>query len=147
MAAHPGAHTPVRLPHRAATKVRAQQLRKAGWQLTEICRILEFEGYTPVPHFSTVSRWFVERDGESSSVDRRRAARVKHGKFTWPGNAGPEWRHERMRRLRHAGLSYHAIAIVMTHDFPDAPRTEWGVRHELGADDLAPSTFPQTGDA
>lgn len=113
--------------HKVQTKVRANQLREAGWSLLQIQAILEREGVRPVPSQNTIWTWVTAKAHTRQNTQKRladRARRIAVSEFRWPGVRSPEWKLARMRRLREAGMSCAAIATVMTIDFPDTPVTQ-----------------------
>lgn len=120
--------------HKVQTKLRAIELREAGWSINEVRTQLAREGVDPPPSANTIWCWTnVEMDARQRAHKRRsgRLTRLRSANFRWPGVRGPEWKVGRMQALRDGGLSCAAIASVMTIDFPDTPLTEHQVRGAL----------------
>lgn len=112
--------------HKISTKLRVIELYEAGWLPAEIQELLRQEGIEPAPSRNTIWAWTHPRKAEKQArrdLAKTRRWRTERASFSWPGVRGPEWKLERMRRLRDTGLSYAAIAKVMSFDFPSAPLT------------------------
>ena len=110
-------------------------LHDAGWGPREIQRILRDRGMDPVPSHMTIWRW-VNPEGHQRHREQtnaiNRARRAGSARFVFPLPRGPEWKEQKMRLLRaQEGLSFNAIAKIMTFDFPDDPWTEDEVRDLL----------------
>lgn len=116
--------------HKASAKARAIELRQAGWSLSEIRALLTREGVRPVPSPNTIWCWVNEKANARQNAHKRRADRARRlarSEFRWPGVRSTDWKLARMRRLKEAGMSCAAIAIVMSIDFPDTPLSQWQV--------------------
>ena len=89
-----------------------------GWSPYRIRKAIIGRGYDPAPAEHTIRTW-VDDDYRDEHLKRGRSYRP----------AGPArqraWalRLSRMEELRRVGLSYRAIAALMTHDFKDVDVT------------------------
>lgn len=115
--------------HSVVVMRRARELREAGWAIPRIRDILEKE-HAVRPSKDTITRWL-----DPAVAERRaQAAREKRAEsatFGWSGwHPSPSWKLGRMRALRDAGVSYAAVAKVMSVDFGDE-LTEEEVRAAL----------------
>lgn len=132
--------------HRASTKARVIELYEAGWtKPSEIIMHLERDGL-PVPSRNTLWAWtHPEKAAEQTQRDLEGARRwrLQQASFAWPGVRGPEWKLQRMRVLREAGLSLDAVAAVMSIDFPVTPISRPTVAKALTLD-LAPRIYVTT---
>ena len=123
-------------PLTAPVRARALELHEAGWGPTQIEKILAAEfPDRACPSRGTIWRW-ANPDAYRGQVERRRALSAANYSGGWPGVCSPEWKIQRMRVLRAAGLSYSAIAAVMHVDFPaDRKLTEYLVSTALSTGD------------
>lgn len=130
--------------HTTSMQARVLELHEAGWKPAGIERLLAKESPgVPTPTRQTVWRWTHPEEAEAR-VAKRRAAEAKYT-GGWPGICSPEWKQQRMRAMRSAGLSYNAIATIMRLDFPrDAPMTEHQVRYLIRKRDTACGQAPAT---
>ena len=100
----------------------ARQLGRAGWTPHQIAGIFRKRGVDPCPPPNTIRYWL--RGGldmeKQRELDRRHKARVRaerSGGRIVSRAATPEFKVARIRGLRELGVSYAAIAKVMTFDF------------------------------
>lgn len=114
----------------------AQRMRDGGWTAAQIRDYLAQRGHDVT--IGTVRRWAdpeqarKHREDSRARSHRLRAA-ARGGRMGREGQSA-EFRDQRLRALRDAGLSMNAIAKVMTLDFPDTPLTERQVRTALTSD-------------
>jgi hypothetical protein len=120
--------TATRYPAKMAA--RACELRIAGWTIPQIERLLVDE-FGSCPSETTIRKWtdpgFHERVTAAQRERRRRRESATHsGRF--PSNFTTftdEFKWARVRSLRGLGVSYEAIARVMSFDFREA----WDANH------------------
>lgn len=119
----------------ARTVIRACELREAGWSCAKIADFLSQElGVRPAPN--TVLLWTDPKQAARQSVRVRighQRARRKRltGRMPAVSNLSPEFKAIRARALRESGLSFNAIAKVMTFDFPQEPVDAQQIRYAL----------------
>ena len=91
---------------------RARQHGEAGWGKTDIARLLADEfGHAPNP--ITIAGWLDEKYAERRRRETRAAKRRHVARNSKPRrDISPELRLEKMRKLRRAGATLKAIAIV-----------------------------------
>ncbi len=97
-----------------------------GWTGYRIRLALKLRGYTPLPAEATIKGW-IDEDYREERNRRRRKGRP------FPRTRMRAWRGrlERMRELREIGISYTAIAALMSHDFEEIDLSEEQVRSIL----------------
>lgn len=103
----------------------ARDLHAGGWKPTAIRRLLGEAGHEQ-PSVYTIHQWTnpTYKERQLAQHRRRDAERTAaQSDFRWPNSRSTTWRLRRMETLRGLGLSYVAVAKVMSHDFPDAPVT------------------------
>ena len=90
---------------------RARELYEAGWNCTEIARLLTREN-GHAPHPTTIRKW---ADPDYAEVCRMRR---QIGGVSGPNREKTWQRHlRRIRELRSLRISYRSIAALMSHDF------------------------------
>lgn len=91
---------------------RARELHAADWNSTEIARIIarETDGRYQ-PSRNTVYRW-IDPDYAAAERARKRTGRPKRSRRK-------AWRFvfDRIEEMRRLGMSYRAIAVLVSHDF------------------------------
>lgn len=106
--------------HTTGTVLAAKQLYEAGWPPPSIARILQERGVDPAPHVRTIRLWVVPGEADRRAA-RRRDSRQRLQAATAVVGQGryqsARLRLERLRRLRDAGMSYSALAIIAHVDF------------------------------
>lgn len=95
--------------HPSNVVARARTLHEAGWRCGEIPAILHRE-LGVCPHEVTVRRWIDPDYAEAQKLSKERSGRQMR-KWGWRS------RLRRLRELREIGLSFSAIAALMSHDF------------------------------
>lgn len=123
-----------RVRHSSDHVAEAQRLFAGGWSRYQIAKLFRRRGVSVDEN--TISAWV---DPERADRDRRRqaerarilAARRSGGRLGAGPRRGPEFRQARMTSLRGLGMSYDAIAKVMSFDFPGEPVREWQVKDAL----------------
>ena len=107
--------------HTIRTVTRARELAAAGWNPADIRRLLIQDGYVDDVGKETVGRWVGEISHEAwrERVDVRlmRRAAERGRKPMGVMSARPEFKLARARTLRDQGLSFAAVAKVMSFDF------------------------------
>lgn len=117
--------------HTSKVRARVVELHEAGWPPKRIVELLQGEGVDPCPNTATVWRWTKPEKYEAQVAARRGRGPYT---FAWPGYCSQEWKLQRMRALRETGISYAAVAAVMSLDFPADPvMSEYVVRTKLNS--------------
>lgn len=103
----------------ASALIRARDLHAAGYTVEEIRSHIETETGRR-PSWPTVHTWVRPKKGtQRLAVKNRRRASTSGGRFPRPQVVSREFKAERLRGLRAAGLSPRAIANAMAYDFGD----------------------------
>lgn len=119
---------------------RARELHAAGFPKKRIAKIVADEfGLPAPPTANTITAWvdpeLAERWKDANRIRKRHRLRSATLSVVQGAARSDDWKLERMRALREGGLSYRAVAAVMSLDFPDDPVTEDQVRYALAVDD------------
>lgn len=120
--------------HTSETVAAARRLHSGGWSIYGIAKLMRRQG-TSVDE-TTIAEWVDPQLAERRRLLQARryrinSARKTQGRLGAGPSRSPEFRLERMRNLRELGVSFNAIAKVMTFDFPGEPITEDQARHAL----------------
>jgi hypothetical protein len=107
--------------HSIRTITQARRLAKAGWNPTEIRKLLIRDRYVDAVTLGTVTRWVdpeAQAAWEAGIVERNtRRARIRGTLPMGVRNATGEYKLSRARTLRELGMSESSIAKVMSFDF------------------------------
>lgn len=115
-------------PPRYSTALMAyvRELRRAGWEIRAIQRVIRDEGHPNVPGRETILRWTNEHYANSKRrKQRRHYASVNAANATFRlSSEQPEYKDAFARRLREEGVPVSSIAKVMRVVFRSPPCEE-----------------------
>lgn len=133
-------------PHSSATIAEAQRLAAGGWSIYAIAKLFRRRGI-PINE-TTIAEWV-----DPARAERRRAeqaqryrtlnARRTGGRLGAGPPRSPEFRLERMKSLKAAGVPAPSIAKVMNFDFPGERISADAVLRAL-RDDEPPAIYRDT---
>lgn len=124
---------------------RGKELVESGWNLTEAARIIAREtGGKHTPSRASIRRW-----SDPDYAETERMQKVTGKPIGGPRRKAWRMRLDRMRELRDkVGLSFRAIADLMSHDFEEvelnAEQTERMLTGRMSETTIARLLWPQS---